>query len=105
MAREEDLLTVKGNLAEALSLINTRKGSDPIFSILFQNLINPYAFILAEYAALVDIECKPEAPTNTGSPKLPPCVMCADDEQSKGMSIQFGYKFCPICGRQLRASA
>jgi hypothetical protein len=40
--------------------------------------------------------------TNTDTPALLPCVMCKDDEQSTGMAIQFGYNFCPACGKHLR---
>jgi len=41
---------------------------------------------------------------DTGSPKLPPCEMC-QSTYTDLVYKTFAWKFCPWCGRQIRADA
>lgn len=59
---------------------------------------------IAQIAAAEKQRSRRKTTRNTRSPKLPPCDVCGVMPIER-LWEKAEYKFCPYCGRQLRASA
>lgn len=85
-----------------VSIILAQRGYDLSINRYDASIIADKIIAISESASNIK-ESAPSASDNTGSPELPPCDWC--NVYLMAVSLGGKYKYCPMCGRQLRASA